>query len=167
MRFRTGHIAVCETEMTPMIDMAFQLISFFMFVMNFSTELVQEEVQLPVTQLAQPVLTSKEEPIVLNLDADGTLFLPGRRLNVSEPAGLNQLSSYLYQEAALARLRLKARGLPPDAPLPSTIILRADRATPFRLVRQVLRTCREAGFSKYSLRAETQARIPAGLGQEQ
>lgn len=160
MRFRTGHYAVCETEMTPMIDMAFQLISFFMFVMNFSTELVQEEVELPVTQLAQPVLASKEEPIVLNLDADGTVFLPGYRLNINDPNGMAKLNAYLFQEAALSRLRLKARGLPPDTPLPSTVILRADRATPFELVRRVLRACREAGFTKYSLRAETQARTP-------
>ncbi len=145
-----------------MIDMAFQLISFFMFVMNFSTELVQEEVELPVSQLASPVLTSKEEPIVLNLDADGTVFLPGQTINIADPNGLARLNSYLHQEAALARLRLKARGLPPDTPLPSTVIVRADRATPFELVRILLRACREAGFSNYSLRAQTQPQNQQG-----
>ena len=59
MRVREASYAIPELDMTPMIDMTFQLIAFFMFVMNFSTELVREEIQLPVVQLAQPVTQSK------------------------------------------------------------------------------------------------------------
>jgi len=158
MRIREARYAIPELDMTPMIDMTFQLIAFFMFVMNFSTELVREEIQLPVVQLAQPVTESKVEPIVLNLDADGSLFLPGQVVNVADPNGLAELNAYLYREAALARLRMRAAGLPPDTPLGSNVIIRADRATPFDLVRKVLRSCREAGFVHYSLRAET--RVP-------
>lgn len=157
MRVREASYAIPELDMTPMIDMTFQLIAFFMFVMNFSTELVREEIQLPVVQLAQPVTQSKVEPIVLNIDADGSVYLPGEVVNITEPDGLAQLNSFLYREAALARLRMRASGLPPDAPLNATVIIRADRAAPFDLVRKVLRSCREAGFVHYSLRAETRA----------
>ncbi len=157
MRTREARYAIPELDMTPMIDMTFQLIAFFMFVMNFSTELVREEIQLPVVQLAQPVTQSKVEPIVLNVDSDGSVYLPGEVINVMTPDGLAQLNSFLYREAALARLRMRAAGLPPDSPLNSTVIIRGDRATPFDVIRKVLRSCREAGFVHYSLRAETRA----------
>ena len=43
-----------EMNMTSMIDIVFLLISFFTLVMNFSQTEVNEEVQLPLSELAQP-----------------------------------------------------------------------------------------------------------------
>ena len=46
--------AKTDIDMTPMIDMTFQLITFFVFTLNFSTAVQDDRVQLPVSQLAKP-----------------------------------------------------------------------------------------------------------------
>ena len=43
-----------DIDMTPMIDMTFQLITFFVFTLNFSTAVQDDRVQLPMSQLAKP-----------------------------------------------------------------------------------------------------------------
>jgi biopolymer transport protein ExbD len=37
--------------------------------------------------------------------------------------------------------------------LPTTVVIRADRATPFKLLNGVIKTCQEAGFRKFALKA--------------
>jgi len=54
-RKRGGDPSTTDIDMTPMIDMTFQLITFFMFVMNFSEAEQDERIQLPSSQLAKPV----------------------------------------------------------------------------------------------------------------
>jgi biopolymer transport protein ExbD len=154
MRFRSSGYFVCEMDMTPMIDMSFQLISFFMFVMNYSTELIREEVQLPVAQLAQPVTEAKRRPLVLNIDREGTVYLPGGPIDLRNPRGQQELQAYLLREKAVVRLAMDVAGLPPTTPLDATVIVRADRSVEYEIVRRVLQACRKAGFHQYSLRAE-------------
>ena len=43
-----------EADMTPMIDMTFQLIAFFMVLINFSDAETNERIRLPASQLAKP-----------------------------------------------------------------------------------------------------------------
>lgn len=53
-RRRTRGPSVSDIDMTPMIDMTFQLIAFFMFVVNFSEAEQDDRIQLPSSQLAKP-----------------------------------------------------------------------------------------------------------------
>ena len=41
-------------DMTPMIDVTFQLIAFFMFVLNFSEVDQDQRINLPSSELARP-----------------------------------------------------------------------------------------------------------------
>jgi biopolymer transport protein ExbD len=43
-----------EIDMTPMIDVTFQLITFFVFTLNFSEAVTDDRIQLPMSQLAKP-----------------------------------------------------------------------------------------------------------------
>ena len=54
MRFITKKSAEVEPDMTPMIDMTFQLIAFFMFTINFSDTEQDQRVTLPASELAKP-----------------------------------------------------------------------------------------------------------------
>ena len=55
MRFpRKRSVPKAEMDMTPMIDCAFQLISFFMFAISFSQNEQDERVMLPDSTLARP-----------------------------------------------------------------------------------------------------------------
>ena len=60
-----------------MIDVTFQLITFFMFVLNFSEAEQDERIQLPVSQLAKPTEGVLETPITMQLTADGGVLYAG------------------------------------------------------------------------------------------
>ena len=44
-----------EPNLTPLLDVVFQLITFFMLVINFSSENYDQRVRLPVAESAVPV----------------------------------------------------------------------------------------------------------------
>ena len=43
----------------------------------------------------------------------------------------------------------------PEGPLPTTVVIRADKDTPFNLVNRILKECRKNGYQSFSLRAMT------------
>ena len=59
-----------------MIDITFQLMSFFMFVLNFSDAEQNELIQLPESELAKPSEAVLEYPITLHLTAQGRVLGP-------------------------------------------------------------------------------------------
>ena len=76
-RLRSGEVGF---NMTPMIDVVFLLIIFFLV----SSHLAKQEAQM---ELPLPVADSGEQPhdearrLTLNVTADGTMLLAGRRLD--------------------------------------------------------------------------------------
>ena len=62
MRFRRMTVTA-TLDWTPMIDITFQLMSFFMFVLNFSDAEQNELIQLPESELAKPSETVLQYPI--------------------------------------------------------------------------------------------------------
>ncbi len=127
--------------MTPMIDVTFQLITFFMFVMNFSEAEQDERIQLPLSQLAKPVEGVLEAPITLQLTADGRVIYAGELVAVADIGGR------LEREKAL----LVESGREPEL---ATIIVRADAQAKAGDVQQVIKSCQERGFERFALRAE-------------
>ena len=78
-----------EGDMTPMIDMTFQLIAFFMIAMNFSQAEQDERVMLPASVLAKPPDRPLENPVVVNVTRDGKVIYGGQELAEHEsPASL-------------------------------------------------------------------------------
>ena len=65
-------------DMTPMIDVTFQLIAFFMFVLNFSEVDQDQRINLPLSELATTAGVAYEEPL--------TIQLTDRRTRSSSPA---------------------------------------------------------------------------------
>lgn len=135
-----------EPNLTPILDMVFQLITFFMLVINFQGAALDQKLQLPILGSARPLDTQgQEDLLVLNIAADGTLRIYGFAKDVE---------IYIAEEERVAREKLRRAGEDPlVAELPTTVVIRADRATPFNLLNDVIKTCQAHGFRKFALKA--------------
>jgi len=133
--------ASTDVDMTPMIDMTFQLITFFMFVMNFSEAEQDDRIQLPLSQLAKPVDGPVEKPITLQLTNQGKVIYAG------ELIGLGDVGGYLDREKSV----LIDAGREPTG---ATVIVRADGSSKTGDVQEIIKICQEKGFEKFALRAK-------------
>jgi biopolymer transport protein ExbD len=143
-----------EPNLTPLLDVVFQLITFFMLVINFSTENYDQRVRLPVAESARPVEDThqiSEDRLVLNIDQEGHLLING------EVQPLHEAIQTIKHQADLVKLNLKVGGVKVDANggLPTTIILRADKDTSFSSLNNLIRACQNNGFRKFALKAMT------------
>lgn len=144
MRFKKHELSGARPDMTPMIDIVFQLIAFFMVVINFSAVNADERIKLPVTQLARPPLAPAEDTLVLNLDARGVLYYAGSEITLEE------FTPYLKRERQRSEYTRRVIGA---EKLPTTVIIRAGRETPTGRVQQLIQMCQRQGFEKFSLKA--------------
>ncbi|MCA9045399.1 MAG: biopolymer transporter ExbD, partial [Planctomycetaceae bacterium] len=67
MKIKASKPTIVEADMTPMIDMTFQLIAFFMMVSNLEQTQADERVKLPADRLARPPEGPREDEVVLNV----------------------------------------------------------------------------------------------------
>ena len=130
-----------DVDMTPMIDMTFQLITFFVFTLNFSTAVQDERLQLPMSQLAKPAEGPSVDPITLQLMSDGNVIYLG------EPLPVEEIGGYLENEK---RVMLGAGKNLAEA----TVIVRADGRSKTGDVQELIKFCQEKGFEKFVLRAQ-------------
>jgi biopolymer transport protein ExbD len=140
-RKASGSPSSTDIDMTPMIDMTFQLITFFMFVMNFSEAEQDERIQLPLSQLAKPVEGAMETPITLQLTNSGSIIYAG------ELVAVRDIGAYLEREKSV----MLDAGKEPSA---ATVIVRADGRAKTGEVQDIIRICQEKGFERFALRAQ-------------
>lgn len=142
-----------EPNLTPLLDVVFQLITFFMLVTKFSADNFDARVKLPVAGSARPVegKQAAEDRLVLNIDADGNLLWSGETMDTER--AIQELST----QAQLVRLNLKVAGkeVKPGEPLPTIIVVRADRRTSFTHIYRLITACQANGFTKFNLKAMT------------
>jgi biopolymer transport protein ExbD len=141
-----------EPNLTPLLDVVFQLITFFMLVINFSTENYDKRVRLPIAETARPLENSQassEDKLVLNVDRDGHLLMGG------EVQPLHKAIQTIKHQADLVKLNLRAAGAKPDATgsLPTTVVFRADKDATFASLISLIKACQDNGFRKFALKA--------------
>jgi biopolymer transport protein ExbD len=129
-------------DMTPMIDVTFQLIAFFMFVLNFSEVDQDQRINLPLSELAIPPETSYEEPLTVQMTPEDTILFAGAEMDLS---GL---------QSALAREAQIIRAHPTKKPSDVTVIIRADRRVKAGRVQEVIEACQKAEFDTFALRGQ-------------
>jgi biopolymer transport protein ExbD len=147
-----SHASSAEPNLTPILDMVFQLITFFMLVVNFKSEAINQDLLLPVIGSARPVEThGQEHLLVLNIDAQGQLLV------YKVP---KQIEQYIASEAqaVLFAARREHPELQHGDELPTTVVIRCDQATPFTLLNRVIKACQKHGFRKFALMADPQPR---------
>ena len=129
-------------DMTPMIDMTFQLIAFFMVLVNFSEADQNELIRLPSSELAKPPEAPPKSPITLQLTSDDIVIMH------ADQYPLSRLRDGLLRE------KEEMQKIPGSSPRAATIIIRADRAAKTGRVQEVIKICQETGFEKFALRAK-------------
>lgn len=134
-------------NLTPILDMVFQLITFFLLVINFKVSSLDMSLKLPVIGSARPVDTQgQEDVLVLNINKAGDLSIYGvARDPVPYIAGEAQ--------ASLLAAKRKNRDLQAGDELPTIVVVRADRSTPFHLLNRVIKACQEHGYRRFALKA--------------
>jgi biopolymer transport protein ExbD len=130
-----------EGDLTPMIDMTFQLIAFFMVLINFTQSEQNDKVQLPISDLAKPPQEAMEFPITIHVTASGTAIIGGR-----EVPGIG-LKPLLRNEAQILTLMKHS---PSDA----SIVIRGHRETATGKIQDIIKICQEVGFDQFTLRAK-------------
>lgn len=117
-------------NLTPMIDVVFLLIVFFMVGTKFY-ELEREfDIEVPEVSQANPLTNAPEEIVVL-VRRDGALFLG------DEPATLDELTERL----ADARARY----------VDQSVLVRGDGGTAYQRIADVLAACVQAGIKHLNL----------------
>ncbi|MBN1908237.1 MAG: biopolymer transporter ExbD [Pirellulales bacterium] len=145
MRFTHRREAVsAECDMTPMIDMTFQLIAFFMVLINFAEADQNQRIHLPTSQLAKPPEAPFEIPVTLHLTKDGTVIYAG------EEVPLQQVEPLLRREKSFIERGLYGKHKPRDA----TVIIRADAEAKAGQVQELIALCQGLEFEKFALRAQ-------------
>jgi len=140
IRRKRGSSAKAEMDMTPMIDMTFQLIAFFMVALNFSESEFDQRINLPASELAKPPDVPYVEPLTIQMTADERVLFAGDELT------MEQLPMALLREAQFIRAH------PQKDVSDVTVIIRADRRAPTGRVQEVIQMCQKAEFDTFALR---------------
>jgi biopolymer transport protein ExbD len=114
-------------ELTPLIDMVFLLLIFFLVATTFHQTEREMQIALPAAASAGPISTALRE-IVINVDHDGRIIVSGRPL---EPEDLRALVT----EAVAANPEQK-------------VTVRGDRTTAYANIVRVLDVCKDAGIQE-------------------
>jgi biopolymer transport protein ExbD len=141
MRIKRPESSLFEGDLTPMIDMTFQLIAFFMVLINFSQNEQNENVQLPESELAKPPEGPLEYPVTLHLMTSAEVIIGDQQVPLAA------LGPFLVREVNA----LRSQGKETEE---ATIVVRADRYAQTGKVQELIQACRDHGFEKFALRAK-------------
>jgi biopolymer transport protein ExbD len=115
-------------NLTPLIDVVFQLLLFFLVVTRFASEDRELDVMLPVASEARPLIVQPRE-LFVNIDHQGRFFVDGKIVSGDE------VERMLRQAGADRR----------------SVIIRADRRVQLDSAVFVMNACNKAGIFDYKL----------------
>lgn len=132
MRLETGDADEGALNMTPLIDVVFMLLVFFLVATTFAKEEVEMDLNLPEASTGQEGQEAKR--IVINVRRSGELVVDGRKVTV---------------EALTQKLRAAAR-----RNREQEVLIRGDTKAQFGIVARVLDVCRAAPLTQIAIGAD-------------
>ena len=141
MRIRKKDSGVFEADLTPMIDMTFQLIAFFMVIINFAQTEQHAKIKLPVSSLVKPPEQPFEHQLVVHLTREGRAIISGQEMAID---GLRIILDGEARSLQLTQSRVSS----------ATVVIRAHRKAAAGEVQRLIKKCQESGFEKFALRAK-------------
>ena len=135
---------ILEGDLTPMIDMTFQLIAFFMLLINFSEVDRAEEISLPSNILALPPEVRPDYQIILNLEPAGIVKFQGQGKEI------DMMGPVFRQEINSAN----REGV--NDPGEIAVVIRSHKDTPTGLVQQLISECQNSELQNFSLRVKNE-----------
>lgn len=117
--------ALANLSLTPLIDVVFLLLIFFLVATRFAEEEKEIDLNLPQASEAQP-MTSKPNELYININRDGLFYVTGKVLS----------------EEQLYRVLKREHDRNPH----TSAVVRADRDCRWQPVVDALNCCRRAGI---------------------
>lgn len=117
-------------SMTPLIDVVFQLLLFFIFATRFADEDRELIVPLPDASEAMPITYVPQE-IFININQQGQFFVRGKVVNETE------LEDILLQAVT-------------NNPTNQSVRIHADKRVAFQSVVSAVNLCKRAGIRDYT-----------------
>ncbi len=130
MPLRTESLEEPSLNLTPMIDIVFLLIIFFMVGTRFSEIEQQYDVELPTAAAVEP-MSRRPDPIVVNVTRAGDVSINDERLS---------------PEALQARL-VAAR----EAWAEQAVLIRGDGEGTYQAIVDVMNICHQSKITRFSL----------------
>jgi biopolymer transport protein ExbD len=145
-------------DMTPMIDVVFQLIIFFVLITDLSQKEL-EDLKLPVAQKAVEDKPNPEDKrAIVNIRQDGTIVVKREVIYDPEKDDYAPLERFLSQKAQ----QMRQEPLPEDPngkKFPSDpVLIRADENTPFKMIQKIMEVCGKQGIQIWKI--ELAASVP-------
>jgi len=123
--------ALSQLSMTPLIDVVFLLLIFFLVATRFAEEERELDLLLPDASAAEP-LTSKPRELFINIDEEGQYYVSGQILEIEE--------LHPILEAAYV-----------NNPGRASVVIRADRRVRLDPVVAAIDACKRAKIRDYRL----------------
>ncbi len=114
-------------ELTPVIDMVFLLLIFFLVATTFTQEEREMQIALPEAETGAPITLALRE-LVINVDEAGMIVLGGRSVSLED----------------LRTIVTEAVGVNPN----QKVSVRADREASYGVVARVLDVCKASGINE-------------------
>jgi biopolymer transport protein ExbD len=122
--------AIGSLSVTPLIDVVFLLLIFFLVSTRFAEEEREIEIDLPAASQALP-LTAEPRELFINIDRQGQYFIDGQVRHV-------EVVEDLLKQAVASN------------PLTQTVVIRADKQAPWEPVLTALDLCKKTGIYNYT-----------------
>lgn len=119
--------AGASIDLTPIIDMVFLLLIFFLVATTFQQTEREMKIALPTASAAQPISAALRE-LIVNVDAQGRIVVSGRTLDADALGAL-------VREAVAANPQQK-------------VTVRGDRNVAYAHIVRVLDVCKTAGIQE-------------------
>ncbi len=130
MAVRYKKHAASSLSITPLIDVVFLLLIFFLVSTRFAEEEREIEIELPTASQSLP-LTAEPRELFINIDEQGRYFIEGE---------------FRHVEAVEQLLRQAAA----NNPLTQTVIIRADKSAAWEYVLTAVDLCIKTGIYNYT-----------------
>lgn len=118
-------------NLTPLIDVVFLLLIFFLVATRFAQEDRELPVQLPSAANALP-MTLEPNELVVNIDADGNYYVRGDQL------GLEEVEKIIQRAVA-------------DNPVRQVVVIRSDKTTEVQSVVHIMNLCTKLKVPTYKI----------------
>lgn len=138
-------------NLTPLLDIVLQLITFFMMLVHFGTKMEESAiaVKLPVAPAALPGDDPGLDRLLVTLDQAGRLVSGKEEIPQDQQAAWWARQSSQRREG-MELVDLTSRALPRQS-LPTRVFVRGDRRLAYGRLRESLAQGQQAGFERFSL----------------
>jgi biopolymer transport protein ExbD len=145
-RNRSRSEGAFQLNLTPLLDVVLQLITFFMMLIHFGSKIEGETaaIKLPTAPAALPGGDLGLDRLVVGVDSRGNLIAENSRLEGAS------VDAWWSEQARKRRGGMASLGRK-EAELPTLVVVRADKLASFGSVRGLLATAQERGFARFTL----------------